>query len=49
MNFLFIATQKIISLKLQRNILQHQQILEIYAELSEHAQIPPSMLFAVIR
>ena len=41
-NFPFIATQKIISLKLQRNI------LEIYAELSEHTQTPSSMLFAVI-
>ena len=47
-NFPFIATQKIISLKLQRNILQHQQILEIYEELSERTQTPSSMLFAVI-
>lgn len=47
-NFPFIATQKIISLKLQTNILQHQQILAIYAELSEHTQTPSSMLFAVI-
>ena len=39
----------VLQLGLQRDILQHQQILKNYAKLSEHIQIPSSVTFAVIR